>query len=186
METNNSNTTKFDPVGIEVLVAIFSTSITLVATLHQFGVFSKKHKKLSIEFENLHNEILRLQNSLDDFILTLHRNSHNLQDHELENSSMTISQTLLYLEHRDYIRWLDIEDKIKNIDANVYKIISKIRDLSFRYFKQELVEPFNQNLTDSFDTLILNMGQLSFGEFISELRKNLTMIDKTIYSLLNE
>jgi len=181
---NNGHSNKIDPVGIELLLAIFSTAVTVASAIHQFGLFPRKREKILTGFENLNQEIMKLQNTLDDFILTAQRYSSDSSDKVLEKNPITISGTLMYLKERDYLRWIDIHDSIKRIDSQIYLIISKIRSLSLEYFQQYSEEPFDNELLKPFDELILNMSRMTFGEFIKELRELLNMLSKKMYRLI--
>jgi hypothetical protein len=174
-----------DPIGAELIIAILATAINLVGTLHQFGLFSKKRKKILLEFENLYREVFRLQNSLDDLILTLERYSHQSGLPDLGEKPLTIRGTLFYLEKRDYVRWIDVQDTIKRIDRDIYHIVSKIRSLSFKYEGKFSIEPSTQELTESFDELLLNMGKMTFGAFIMAMRSRLSLVEKAIHRLIS-
>lgn len=165
-----------DPVGAEFLPGVVSTLVTVIATLHQFGVFARKRMKFLSEFEDIHREIMRLQNSLDDFVLLVQRYTALTQNEEIEQKNITIAGTLMNLHERDYYRWMDLQDAIKHLDQKIYAAISKIRKLGLRYSAEQSKEVVESDLIESFDSLLLKIGQKTFVEFVKELR---TLIRKT-------
>jgi hypothetical protein len=179
----NSKRDYIDPVGVELAISIFSTLISVVSLLVEMGIPLKKQKDIKEKIEAIQQEILRLHNALDDLILTLERMRLRTDDIDISNNSCTISDTLLELRERDYLRWADIRDAIKRIDTNIYILLKEVRALSIKYASEHTREPFDQELIASFDNVLLGMSKFTFGEFISELRALLNLLSNRLGEL---
>ena len=188
METNNTGMEErlIDPLGIELIVSVLSLAIGTISAIYQFGLFSKKDKRIRDEFKLLRQQVLRLQNSLDDIILTFDRYS-NYDDRNINynifHGKITISSTIMKLKEKDYIKWLDIKESLHTISQNVYTIIAKLRTLNLKFEIIEEEEFFNKVIVGNFDELLINFSKYNIGEFLSKLRKNLSQLENYLLEI---
>lgn len=173
-----------DPIAVELLLSILSTAISILAAIHQFGLFSKRDKKILKEFKNLRKQLLRLHNCLDDFILTINR--HNNYNHEgsLVNKKLTLSGTLFELKQQDYHRWLDIQELLYKLNKETYEIISNIRNLCLDISEQKMGDTLANEILHPFDDLLINFQSYEFGEFISRFRDAIRHLDDILAHLI--
>jgi hypothetical protein len=187
-EPNNENAVNeeitIDPIGFEPLLSIFSLVVSIVSLIHDFGLFPINSRETN-QLEDLYREVLRLQNVLDDLILTFHRYKSKTGNEDLEQESLSLSSTLFDLNEREYYRWLDLQDRIQEINQNVYSLISKMRLMNLKHMKKSSHEIFSSDLFTSLDELILRMGEIKFAEFIRELRLYLDKLQKKLYGLIH-
>lgn len=169
-----------DPNGVELGLAIFSTAITTISFIYQFGPKIQRYQ-LENKIREIRREILRLQNSIDDFVLTLERMSNNMPDMSLHGRKVSMSDTMFKLRDRDYQRWILIQDAVKRIDQKLYKTISEIREMELG---EEEEKPISPKLMKTTDELILGMGRLSFDDFVVSLRNLLNEIDKELSDMM--
>ena len=173
-----------DPVGVEFLLGVTSTLVTIIAALHQFGFFVRDRDDFLTEFEAIHVELMKLQNSLDDFVLLVQRYTSRTGDKEIEVGQLSISATMMDLYERDYYRWMDLQDTIKRLDSKIYKVVSRIRQLALQYRMRHPRELFAADLTDTFDDLLLRMGENTFANFIKDLRTLIGKISDKLVELI--
>jgi hypothetical protein len=162
-----------DPIGIELALTIFSTSITVLSFIYQYTTTKKNSHRQYFKdrFPIIRREILRLQSTTDNLILILERITHQSKNLDFDKKSISISETLIDLREEDYIRWLDVHDALKQIDQRIYALLAEVRQLTFDYMADSPHEPFESDLISSFDRLLLEMSKMSFADFIVNLRK---------------
>lgn len=129
-----------DPIGTDLVLSVFSTAITTFILI--YPIFSKKFNPGRRYF------IERLPFVRKEII--------NLQN-ELDNLILTL-------------RWIDIQDAIKEIDQRVFKLLSEIRLLTFNNMDVYHYEALDDNLLLSFDKLLLEMSNLKSFDFIFKMR----------------
>lgn len=173
-----------DPIGIELVLNILSTSISILSAIYQFGVFSRKDKTILKEFKNLRKQLLRLHNCLDDLILTVNRHSHYDRESSLINKKLTLSDTLFELKQQDYFRWIDIHESLCNLNQETFEIISNIRRLCLDISEREVRDSLTNEILTPFDDLLINFHSYEFGEFISKFRNALSHLDGILVKLI--
>jgi hypothetical protein len=163
---------RIDPVGIDLALTVFGTSVTVLAFLHQYFSSRSNHESARVRQGLLliRRELFRLQGALDNLVLILERVSHQNKDIDLSNASFSISATMLRLREEDYYRWLDVQDAMKHVDRRIYEMISEIRSLTLDYLNKYPHEPFDKSLTEEFDHLLLHMSEMNFVDFIGKVR----------------
>ena len=165
-----------DPIGIELAIAIFSTSLTTIAFIHQFRPFFRR-KTFSLKIRKIRREIIKLQNSIDDLVLILERLSYQDPKIRLTDRKSTISDTLFHLKEEDYVRWLAIHDSIKQIDRNIYDIISEVREL----VELEDISVISESkLTSEADQILMTLGEMTFDKLILNLRRLVKQLRRTV------
>ena len=167
---------RIDPIGIELAIAIFSTSLTTIAFIHQFRPYFRR-KPLSKKIRKIRREIIKLQNSVDDFVLILERLSHQDPEIQLSDRNSTISDTLFRLKEKDYVRWLVIHDSIKQVDRNIYDMISEVRDL----MELEDISGISESkLTNQADRILMSLGETTFDRLVLDIRSLVKQLRREI------
>jgi len=176
-----------DPIGIEIVLSILSLSVGVISVIYHFGVFSERNKSVSQEFKKLRQNVIRLHNCLDDFILTLQRHSHyEISEEELlAKKKLTISATMFKLKDKDYCRWIDIQDSISRLTQETYSIIDNIRTTCFDY-EDNISEGNHHEIIEQFDNLLINYSTYELGDFVSNLREAISNLEKVILDLHNK
>ncbi len=182
---DNCKEPTIDPIGIEIPLAILGIAITTIGVVHQFCPVFKKPSVLKV-FKGLDQEILKLQNGLDDFILNIERLSNQDSEFKPSECNLTISETLLDLRRRDYLRWLEIYDKIKFIDNKISGLASSLRQRMFQENIQTPYLTFDEDVISEIDDLLLNMSNMTFDIFIKKLRDLLQGLSKRLAEVLRE
>ena len=172
-----------DPIGIELAIAIFSTTLTTISFVCQFRSVLRRKGKASNSVHEVRREVLRLQNALDDLILTIERLSHHSKEFSFADKTPTISQTMMRLSRKDYQRWILINDAIKRVDHKLYEIISEVRDL---VLDEELEDIKVSKITEKADSLLLGMGNTTFSTFVAGLRQLLSEVDADLANIHQE
>ena len=172
-----------DPIGIGLILDILSISISILNTVHQFGLLSRKDKMIQEEFKKLREQTLRLHNRLDDLLLIFEiYGSYEGNDvGSLDSKKLTISDTLIKLKEKDYLRWLDIQYSLHMLGQECYSLISNIRELSQNYPK--INEVLNPEIFVPFDKLFMNFSSYGFGDFVTQFRKALDQLQSTLAEL---
>ncbi len=179
METSERGET-LDPLGLELALAIASTTLTTISLLIQFGVFLRRRREGLDPVRRLRKQVLNLHNAVDDLVLALTRYSHETAALDLSNAKLSIADTMLELKQRDYRRWLDIHDRIKRIDQEIYAIVGEVRDIADPEPDFEALDP---ELIRSFDRLMLGTGGSSFDRFILDLREIIELLGGAVDGL---
>ena len=180
MKLNIENKNTIDPIGLELVIAILSLSVTTLAALNQFGVLPSKAPKSTHEFKRLRNAILQAQNQLDNLVLTFqtyvsYSDNNGLQD----NSVMTITSTLMYLHKNDYRRWNFIRTAISDVAHEVASVVRELHILESEL--DESVDALDdQYLLSVFDDLFLKLSSVTLSEFVKRLRDALDVLSKSL------
>lgn len=178
------NNSSIDPIGIELVLGILSTSISILSVTYQLGLFSRKNKKILKEFKNLRKQLLRLHNCLDDLILTVNRLHHYNPEGSLLNKKLTLSDTHFALKQQDYYRWLDINESLYNLNQETFEVITNIRNLCLDISEREVMDTLSNEILAPFDELLINFQSYEFGQFISKFRDALSHLDGIIVDLI--
>lgn len=176
-----------DPIGIELLISILATSISIVSAIHQFGLYPKRDDKILKEFKRLRKQLLRIHNSLDDLILAVDR--HDLSNEKIksiEKKSLTLSDTLMELSPKDYYRWEDVRESIYELSQITFSVISNIRSLCSDLSDEGTLETLGNEVLSPFDDLLIHFSSYEFGKFVSEFRDALSKLDENLVKLIVE
>lgn len=174
-----------DPIAVELILSLMSLSVSILSAVHQFGLLSKKDKNIQKEFRKLREQTLRLHNRLDDLLLLFEiYGSYEGNDvGSLDSKKLTISDTLLILKEKDYLRWQDIQKSLHMLTQECYSLISKIRELSQNYPNSLINETLNTEIFVPFDKLLMNFNSYGLGDFLTQFRKALFQLDSTLVEL---
>ena len=178
---NNINTDnkKIDPIGLEILISIIDTVVTTIGVLHQFRTESH-NRVVAKTFSDLQMQILHLQNSLDDFILTIDRFSNLNPENNFLGRKLSIRNTLIELELKDYLRFMEITSKIQSINQRVFKLASSLREKMLSENLQINLNYSDEDFLGKLDEIVLNMGNKTFTEFTNELREFLGIVNNIL------
>ena len=176
------NDNDIDPIAIELILSILSTTASILGTIFQFGALFKKTDGLRNDAHALRRQLMRLHNSLDDLILTIQRHDHQRKEDRISSKALTSSGTVMFLERRDYWRWIDLQYEIQKLSQETFVIISSIRE-RFAEAQGGVSDSEAVELFRSFDELFLNWSNYTVGEFVGKFRQALTDLDSQLVKM---
>ena len=163
---------RIDPVGIELILSIYSAALSTIVFLYEFGpqVFrpheEEKSQPLKDVLPRLAEAIELLQNSIDDLVVMLAAAANRDPDIVLSGSP-TIRDTLLSLRERDYLRWKELTGQVKTINDRIYEVVQGVRS---RVEPESGPSEEAQALAARADELVLGLIDTTFEQFIVDLR----------------
>jgi hypothetical protein len=174
-----------DPIAIEPVLAVLSIVVHILSFSREFAVLSTKNRRIRQNFRRLREEVLRLNNAIDDVILTVGRHAHyaNLDIGEgppVTNRRPTVSDTLIELREGDYARWRDTRDRIHELGESVYRVMSDTRKAVQEVDNEPLVQSLDADVFSKVDEVIIGFGSSTFGDVVAKLRQVLSELDKML------
>ena len=111
-----------NPVGIEPILNILSALAHILNVVREFGLTSRRHRRIRHNFWRLRETTLRLNNCLDDLVLTIQRHLQYVGAEATElpvtERRPTFSATILALQEADNVRWRDLQDTLHELSKS--------------------------------------------------------------------
>ena len=180
--------TRIDPIGIELVLTIFGTVVSIVSTAHQFGLIKGRDKRVQDNFKRLREEVFRLGHCVDELALTMQRHIGTLAldspDRSLPDNPATLSGTVMLLQHREYRRWRDLQEKVHKISRDVYDLCADIREAMTVIGESEEAAAVGADILEPFDEVMLSFGTRPFGEVLQKLREAVRSLEHIVNGVL--
>lgn len=175
---------RIDPIGLSMLLSVFNTAVKTLGGIVEYGPASADNREAQRRFRLIRGEILNLHNSLDDFVLLVERFVNESDNAEFGERRPTFSDTMMILRERNYQRWRAIQEAIQSIDQRIYDLLKEIRSLGVEYMLDTQGEGLvDTELIQQFDSVVLEMGQMTFVTLIRKLRDVLTSLERSLARL---
>jgi hypothetical protein len=179
---------RFDPIGVELVVGILGTAVGIVGIAHDFGFLLPRHKRILNAFKRLRDETYKLQKLMDDTMLTIRSHIEASKDDPqaigLTQAPPTLSATLMKLRRTDYVRWHDIQEKLNSVNAEIYRQKNEIREALYEIGEDDVVEELDNEMLKPFDGLLAGFSMLSFGDLAVGLRRAIISLEGTIEKII--
>jgi hypothetical protein len=173
---NSKTDNKFDPIGIEIILLILTTSFHAISVFIQFQEASKQ-ERIREKFLEIESQTLDLNRELTKFVGIL--SSLNQEGYELSNKKLTIEDTLLELRENQYYAYLEITKEINTINNIIQAELNTLRENEKTFLSNGIKSESSFDLANSFDNLMLSYSTLSFMDFIEKLQSFSNILHET-------